>query len=323
MKALITGASGQLGRCLVPALIKRGYRVKSQYRSREKAARSGMKAMDTVLGDLTAPDWLGGAVSGCDVVIHCAAKVSLRPENREEMYRVNVLGTEAVVNACQMANVKRLIHISSVVTVGASDNGRLIDEDSDFNLGHLNLPYIDTKLEAENIALGANSHDLQVVVVNPSIMLSLPDEITESDYDKIPGWIPVYFDFGLNLVETGDVVEGIISSVENGVPGERYLLTGDNIDPQKALDLARKHTSIKGPYVKIPVGVLYPIARLAEIVRKLQGKRVKFHRGLVKLAKYRFIYSNRKARNQLDFDPKPLELTIEHLLQRMQRSFSR
>ncbi|MBD3232695.1 MAG: NAD-dependent epimerase/dehydratase family protein [candidate division Zixibacteria bacterium] len=323
MNVLVTGASGQLGRRLVPALIGRGYTVKGHYRSREKASRYATMGMETILGDLTEPSWLNDAVSGCDAVIHCAAKVSLRPENREEMQRVNVSGTEAVVEACRNEDVRRLIHVSSVVAVGASDNGRLIDEDARFNLGQLNLSYVDTKREAEEIALSANSRDLQVVVVNPSIMLSLPDEITESDYSKIPGWIPVYFDFGLNLVETDDVVEGIMSAMEKGAPGERYLLTGDNINPQAALELARKHTSIKGPYIKIPVAVLYPIAWVAETVRKLQGKRVKFHRGLVKLAKYRFIYSNRKARDQLDFDPKPLELTIEHLLRRMQRSLSR
>ena len=113
---LVTGASGQLGRRLVRRLISHGYRVRAHYRSVEKAQRWCPPEAEPVFGDLLTPNWLHGAVKGCDIVIHCAAKVSLRPLARSQqaksdyMYNINV--TKDII----LAGIKYLtpVVISSV-----------------------------------------------------------------------------------------------------------------------------------------------------------------------------------------------------------------
>jgi dihydroflavonol-4-reductase len=238
---LVTGASGQLGRKLVPRLVDEGYSVRAHYRSQEKADRWKPDDAKPVFGDLLKPGWIDDAVKGCDYVIHCAALVSMRPGRKELANKINVEGTRAVVEACKLNKVKRLIYVSSIVAVGASENGRPIDETAEFNLENTGIPYIDTKREAERFVLESNSLDFQTVVVNPSIMIASPDrELTEKDLRKIPKRIPFYFDFGVNLVSANDVILGIISSIDKGIPGERYLLTGDNIDPDKAFELGNR-----------------------------------------------------------------------------------
>jgi dihydroflavonol-4-reductase len=306
-RVLVTGASGQLGRHLVPRLLESGFYVGAHFRSNEKAREYCPRRATAVFGDLLDAGWLEDAVRGCEVVIHCAAMVSLRIGSYELMRRINVEGTRSVIEACRKNKVRRLIFVSSIVTVGASEDGNPIDETGPCNLSNSGIPYIDTKLEAERLALEANGPDLEVVVVNPSIMFSLPNrDLTEREMKKIPRFIPLYFDFGLNLVETDDVVDGIISAIHKGRTGERYLLTGENIDFQKAFSLAAEHFGIRRPFIKIPVGALHTVGFVFEIVARLRGKRPKFHRGLARLARYRFYYSCRKARKELGYSPRSL-----------------
>lgn len=244
-------------------------------------------------------------------MIHCAAMVSLRPGPSELMRKVNVEGTKAVIAACREQGVKRLIYISSIVTVGASENGHPVDERARFNLPLNRLPYIDTKREAEKAVLGANSAALETVVVNPSIMISPPNrELTKKDLRKIPRFIPFYFDFWINLVETDDVVSGILSALRRGRPGQRYLLTGENIDATKAFEFAREFLNIKTPRIKIPVCALYPVALAAEIYARIRRKRPKFHRGLASLAHHKFVYNSEKAKSELGFSPSSLRETL-------------
>jgi dihydroflavonol-4-reductase len=315
---LVTGASGQLGRRLVPRLIKAGYDVRAHYRSTEKAAKYCPAGADAIIGDLLEPGWLSAATAGCRAVIHGAAKVSLRRGNFEELYRINVEGTKSVIAACRENGVQRLLNVSSIVTVGASANAEPIDETAMFNLDKYDIPYIRTKREAEQLALAANSANLEVVSVNPAIMISPPDRaIFPGDLRKIPKFLPAYFDFGLNVVETEDVVTGIMAALERGKPGERYLLTGENINPQKLFALSQKHFGIKKPLLKIPISLLVPISLITSLIDRIRGKRPKFYPDLARLGRFRFIYSHEKASRELGFDPRPLEQTIIDVLSKI------
>jgi dihydroflavonol-4-reductase len=317
---LVTGASGQLGRKLVPRLVDEGYSVRAHYRSQEKADRWKPDDAKPVFGDLLKPGWIDDAVKGCDYVIHCAALVSMRPGRKELANKINVEGTRAVVEACKLNKVKRLIYVSSIVAVGASENGRPIDETAEFNLENTGIPYIDTKREAERFVLESNSLDFQTVVVNPSIMIAPPDrELTEKDLKKIPKRIPFYFDFGVNLVSADDVISGIISAIDNGVAGERYLLTGDNIDPDKAFELGNRYLGIKKPFIKLPYTAIYLFSLAIEFRAKLLNKRPKFHRGLARMTRYRFVYSNEKAGKELGFNPESIESVVEKIVRDIPR----
>ena len=264
------------------------------------------------------PGWLDDATTGCNAVIHGAAKVSLRPGQLETQRKINVDGTSAVISACKKNHVRRLIYISSIVTVGASEDGIPLDENAPFNLGGYNIPYIDTKRAAEELALRDNGPDLDVIVVNPSIMISAPDrEIKASDLKKIPRFLPAYFDFAINLVETEAVVNAIVAALIRGRPGERYLLTGENVDSKGAFEIAEKYLSIKKPFLKIPMWFLMPTGAGVEFISFVRGKRPKFHRGLAKLARFKFVYNNKKAIDELGFNPRPLENVVDEILRKI------
>jgi len=317
-KILVTGASGQFGRRLIRELIKHGYTIRAHYRSRKKADKYCPDGVEPVFGDIIEPAWLAKAVEGCGIVIHAAARVSVRPLSKADaayMYKVNVDGTRAVVEACLKAGVKRLVHVSSVAAVGGSADGSILDETAPFNLAGLGMPYFETKRESEEIALAANSEKLEVVVVNPSIMISLPDrKITEKDLRKIPKRIPVYFDFGLNVVETADVIDGTIKAMIKGRPGERYILGGDNIGPEKLLALGERYFGVKKPYFKIPLWIMYLVGLIAEFLYLFKKKKPKLNRNIVCLLRLKLYYSSEKARKELGYEPRTLSKTLDSIL---------
>jgi dihydroflavonol-4-reductase len=315
---LVTGASGQLGRKVVRRLVELGYPVKAHFRNQEKADRWCPNGVTAIFGDMTEPGWLSGALDECYCVIHCAAKVSLRPAALEPMRQINVGGTRAVVEACLKSNVRRLVHVSSVAAVGGSNDGSPIDESASFNLAGYGIPYFETKHEAEQVALAANSKQLEVVVVNPSIIISPPDrEISQQEWDKIPRRLPAYFDFGVNLVEASDVVTGIILAMQHGQPGQRYILAGENIGPKRAFEIAEKYLGIGRPFVKIPRWGLYGLGLLSEIAYLGKGKKPRLNRSIARLARLKFYYNATKANRELGWRAAPLEQTIQRILEKI------
>ncbi len=319
---LVTGGSGQLGRRLVVRLIESGYKVRAHYRNRTKADRWCPAAAEAVFGDLLEPSWLEKATADCRYVVHCAARVSLRPMAFEPMRSINVEGTQAVIRACRKAGVKRLVHVSSTAAIGGSKNGESLDETAEFNLAGFGIPYFECKRESEFLVLQANSAEFETVVVNPSIMISPPDRRPEpSDKKRFPRFLPFYFDFGINVVDTRDVVEGIILALEKGRPGERYILGGENIDANMFFELSKKYLDIKKPRLKAPLFLLFLAGALWEAATFYKDRKPPLNRAIVKLARFRFYYDSSKALNELGWKPRPLEQSIKEILEIIHHAF--
>ncbi len=166
MKALVTGAGGFLGGAIARKLVARGDTVRSFARgSYPQLDRLGV---ETVRGDLADPNAVFSAVQGCDVVFHVAAKAGIWGEEAEYR-RINVDGTQNIVDAFRRAGVRRLVHTStpSVVFNGRDMNG--VDESAPYPT-HYHAAYPRTKAEAERLVSSANGSDLATVVLRPHLI---------------------------------------------------------------------------------------------------------------------------------------------------------
>ncbi len=116
MTVLVTGASGLLGGAVARLLVERGEQVRTLQRS-----LSGVPGAEDVAGSVTDPAVVARAVDGADAVVHLAAKVSLAGDPAE-FERVNVRGTEVLLDAAERAGVRRFVQVSSpsVAHAGAS-----------------------------------------------------------------------------------------------------------------------------------------------------------------------------------------------------------
>src|SRR6266700_6535935 len=114
MLAFVTGASGFLGNHVARALAKQGADLRLLIRANSNTKNIADLKADLVTGDLRDPASLEKAIAGCDVVFHVAADYLLWVRDPEEMYRSNVEGTRAILEAARKSNVRRVVYTSSV-----------------------------------------------------------------------------------------------------------------------------------------------------------------------------------------------------------------
>src|SRR5438105_7203768 len=168
MKAFITGATGFVGSHVARALAAQGADLRLLVRSTSRLDNIAELRAETATGDLRDPESLKKAMAGCEFVFHLAADYRLWVRDPEQMYRSNVEGTRALLEAARKNGVRRIVYTSSVATMGFSSNGRIADEDSPVALADMIGHYKRSKYMAEQVAIEAGRGGQDVVIVNPS-----------------------------------------------------------------------------------------------------------------------------------------------------------
>ena len=188
MRALVTGGGGFLGRAIVEQLLERGDSV--TVFARGAYPELGKAGADLIRGDIRDCDVISQACQGVDIVFHVAANSELWGE-WDDLYQVNVTGTENVIAACRKNNVPRLIYTSSpsVIFDGSDQCG--IDETYPYPERYEN-PYPHTKALGERLVLDANDRKLLTTALRPHLIFGprddrmLPTLISRARQGKVP-----------------------------------------------------------------------------------------------------------------------------------------
>lgn len=243
MKVLITGASGFLGTHLMERL-GREHEVVGLCR------RPGSRDR-CVAGDVCDAASLAGPMEGCDAVVHAAGGVSHRPEDSDWLHEVHVGGTENVLAAARSAGVERIVHVSSSGTVAVSEREHVHDESSPEPLAVISgWPYYRAKLFAEQAALAGGA-----ISLNPSLLLGPGDadgSSTGSVKLLLDGALPMVPGGGLSFVDVRDVADAVALALENGTPGERYLLGAANLTLADYYGRLARIAELPAPRLKLP-----------------------------------------------------------------------
>jgi dihydroflavonol-4-reductase len=261
LKAFVTGATGFVGSHVAQVLAEQGADLRLLVRSTSDHKNIEDLKAEHVVGDLRHPDSLEHAISGCEVVFHVAADYRLWVHDPEQMYRSNVEGTRAVLEAARKNGVRRVVYTSSVATMGFSSNGHPADENSPVSLDYMIGHYKRSKFMAEQLALQAGKgnpggNGMDVVVVNPTTPVGeqdiKPTPTGRIIVDFLKKKFPAYVDTGLNLVDVDEVARGHLAALEKGRSGERYILGGENLTLKQILDKLAAITGLPSPKVKVP-----------------------------------------------------------------------
>jgi dihydroflavonol-4-reductase len=320
LKAFLTGATGFLGSHVARALAEQGADLRLLVRPTSNLKNlEGLKA-DTATGDLRDAASLEKAMSGCDTVFHVAADYRLWVRDPAEMYRSNVEGTQAILEAARKQGIRRVIYTSSVATMGFTSNGHPADEGSPVSLDDMIGPYKRSKFMAEQIALDAGRRGMPVIIVNPTTPIGerdvKPTPTGRIVVDFLKRKFPAYVETGLNLVDVRECARGHIAALERGKPGERYILGGENLTLKQILDALGKVTGLPSPKVKLPYFFAFATGVVDEaITGRLLKREPRATVDTVRMGKKKMFASSDKAERELGWKIVPVENALRRAVE--------
>jgi len=312
MLAFVTGATGFLGSHVARVLASQGADLRLLVRSSSNLKNlQGLKA-ETAVGDLRDAASLEKAMSGCDTVFHVAADYRLWVRDPDEMYRSNVEGTRAILEAARRNGVRRVVYTSSVATIGFTSDGPLADEDSPVSLADMIGHYKRSKFMAEQVAMEAGRSGMDVVTVNPTTPVGeqdvKPTPTGRIVVDFLKRKFPAYVETGLNLVDVRQCARGHVTAFEKGKSGERYILGGEDLSLKQILDKLGAITGLPSPNIKLPYIFAFATGIIDEVITgRLLCKEPRATIDTVRMGKKLMFASSRKAERELGWKIVPVE----------------
>jgi len=304
LKAFVTGATGFLGFHVARVLADQGADLRLLVRPTSNLKNlQGLNA-DTAVGDLRDPALLQTAISGCDTVFHVAADYRLWVRDPNEMYRSNVDGTRALLEAAKKNNVQRVVYTSSVATIGFTSDGRPADEESPVSLADMIGHYKRSKYMAEQVAMEAGRRGMQVITVNPTTPIGeqdvKPTPTGRIVVDFLKRKFPAYVETGLNLVDVRECARGHVAALEKGKTGERYILGGQDLTLKQILDKLGQITGLPSPTIKLPYIFAFAAGVVDEAVTGMLLRREpRATVDTVRMGKKKMFASSAKAQREL------------------------
>ena len=312
---LVTGATGFVGSAVARCLFARGHALRLLVRRDND--RRNIEGLDAELaeGDLVDADSLARAVTGCRYVVHVAADYRIWVPDPAAMRRANVEGTRTLMRAALGAGVERVVYCSSVAALGLTGDATPADERTPVSQDAIVGAYKLSKFDAERIVSDlVEVEGLPAVIVNPAAPVGprdvKPTPTGRMIADAAAGRMPAYVDTGLNVVHVDDVAEGHVLALERGVVGQRYILGGDNLTMAALLALVDDVMGRAQRRVRLPVGLLWPLALGCEAVARIGGGDPMVTRDHLRMARKTMFFSSAKATAELGYHARPARRAI-------------
>lgn len=321
---LVTGASGFLGSRLVKQLMARGETVKGFVRA---GSHLGMleglpeDRFSLTYGDVLIQDTVYRALSGCNRAIHVAGNYSMWTQDPQGLMDSAVLGTQNLFQAAKLRHIERLVITSSVGILGVTDSPTPLDESHAFNVEDPETYYV-SKVRADEVFQEAAAKGLPVVSVLPAALFGpgdwkpTPNGRLLLDYlRRSPDFrIPV-FNGGFSLVDVDDVAVGHVLALERGVPGERYILGGDNVTYEELFTTLSDMTGLASAGRHFGRSALSLAAAFLELWAHWTGEPPPVTRKLIKhrVNKFSWVRSD-KAELELGYRRRPHRETLDRAI---------
>ena len=312
-RTLVTGATGFLGSRVTRLLVERGDDVWATVRARSNTRALDELEVGTLRADVRDRRAVRRAMRDVDRVFHLAGTTNLRLP-RERVFALNVEGTRIVLEEALRAGVERVVYTSSAAAIGPSAKGRVATERTTWDAARYAIPYVDSKHEAEAVALGLFGRGLPVVIVNPTHVLGAGDPGRSSTVlvrRFLRRGIPAYVDGTLNVVGVDDVARGHLLADEHGVPGERYILGNRNFTLDRLFNDLARLSGVEPPSLKLPLHAALLAAQAAQLmpvggVVPLPSE--------VRAASLNWAFSSAKAKRELGWSTSPHEDCLEETI---------
>ena len=325
---LVTGGTGLVGAHLLFTLIDNNEKVRAIYRKTsdlnavKKVFSFYTSEVDRVfdkidwqLADITDILSLEVVFKNIDYVYHCAAYISFNPRHFKTLKKVNVEGTANVVNFCITEKVIKLCYISSVASLGKTENESLITEECEFNPNDRNSVYSITKHQAEMEVWRGSQEGLDVVIVQPGVIIGegIWSSASGGIFRTIAKGLKFYTPGGIGIVDVKDVVTAMIYLTKSELKNQAYILVGENILYKKLLTKISNKLHRKAPKLLISKTLMLSFANFDWVLNKLFKTRRKLLKSTVRNLFKRSFYDSSKITTTTNFNFRDLDKTIERV----------
>ncbi|MGD9212615.1 MAG: NAD-dependent epimerase/dehydratase family protein [Desulfobacteraceae bacterium] len=304
---LITGATGFMGPRLISFLLSKGHFCRCLARDPRKVKQGASQNFEIVCGDITKPETLKGVAADMDYVLHLAtlghmSNYTVAPEMFED---VNVNGTVNIMHEALAANVKRIVHCSSVAVMGICRDNPATEKSQCFP----HHPYGKSKLKAEQkVRFLVEKNGLPAVIIRFSMvygpgdwrdMLKLTRLAQKGLFPKIGGKPKL-----TPLIHVDDAIQGILLAAEKGKVGETYLITNAQSEPFDQIRIIlQKALGVRRFPLYVPEWAALLAATIVEKTFSLVGKTPPVARKNIESTIADRAFSIEKARRELGFNP--------------------
>ena len=315
---LVTGATTFLGYHVTKRLNQLGIRprVLDWPGSNEGALeRLDVDRRPGTLADVSA---MRAACEGVDTLLHIAFKVSLAGGIAllEEMRRINVTGSELLLDTAAASGVARAVVAGSALAVGVARRPHTLTEAAESPEHVLDLPYAAIRREAEQQSLSRARASFAVMSVAPAFTLG-PDDPVGAPANKlvkavINGKLPFLPPtVGFGCLDVRDFAAGALLAAERGASGRRYLLSGENVTAKQFLESAAEAAGVKPPRFQAPAILLKVLVGGVEGLSRLRRRPPPVTRAALQILGRYAWYDTTRARTELGWTSRPLRDTLD------------
>ena len=327
---LVTGGTGFTGSHLLLFLARKDEKVRAIYRTEQSLKKTKnlfkhysaepdqlWQQIEWVQADITDVPSLDPVFEGITEVYHTAAKVSFQPKDVDILMQTNVEGTANLLHLSIEHHVRKFLHVSSIAALGTYDNP--VTEKTHWNWKEKHSDYAVSKYLSEMEVWRAGQEGLQVVIINPSVILGAHfwDSGMGEIIKKISSGMPYYPPGGNGFVDVWDVVKVMTELMKRDITNQSYIVSGYDKSYQELLSAVATALGKQPPKYKLP-------RFMAEIVYwagKIFGKGMSI--SMLNTLYQHPHYSSQKIIDELDFRFIPFEASIQNLTQHYQKSFGK
>jgi dihydroflavonol-4-reductase len=315
MKTFVTGATGFIGASIVRELLRDGREVRTLVR--KGSDTSNLAGLDVELwrGDLRDRAGLKQGLKGCDVLYHAAADYRLWTRDPAEMYRINVDGTTAILEAAVENGISRVVYTSSVGTLGNPGDGTPGSEDTPVSFADMVGYYKKSKFLAEREAEKFVERGLSLTIVNPSTPVGpldiKPTPTGRIIVDFLNRRMPAYLDTGLNIISVEDCARGHILAEQKGQVGRKYILGNSNLTLREIFAMLAEITGLPAPKIRLPYMPILLAAYVNEGISRLTGREPLIPLAGVQMAAKFMYFDSSRAIQELGLPQAPVHDALQ------------
>ncbi|WP_432710437.1 NAD-dependent epimerase/dehydratase family protein [Pedobacter sp.] len=316
---LVTGATGFLGAELIHQLTQHGTKLFALKRETSVIPDRliGNSLVEWVVADINDTATLDEIFEGITQVYHCAALVSFRSKDKDDMLRVNIHGTSNIVNLC-LEYGARLVHVSSVAALGIAKKGKLISETDFWEYDAKANTYAISKYEGEMEVWRGISEGLSAVIINPSVIIGGHAGFSGSGaiFKLVKQGLSFYTKGSTGFVDVEDVAKVMMKLMDRNVPsadgedGERFIISAENYTYRDLLTAIANEFKVEPPANLASPRMMSLAWKVAKIASLFTGKPSALTRDTAISSGNINLYSNDKIKNTIGMEFKPLRTSI-------------